>query len=71
MPRMVGGDTEMVCSKLKRGNRFSKPNFELGPSFTTHDAVSNRFNLGRHKVGAQHYRELRISAFTEWSRAVA
>jgi putative transposase len=36
-----------------------------------HAAVSNLFNLGRHKVGAQHYRDLRISAFTEWSRAVA
>jgi putative transposase len=37
----------------------------------THAAVSNLFNLGRHKVGAQHYRDLRISAFTEWSRVVA
>jgi putative transposase len=36
-----------------------------------HAAVSNLFNLGRHKVGAQHYRELRNSAFAEWSRAVA
>ena len=36
-----------------------------------HAAVSNLFNLARHKVGAQHYRDLRISAFTEWSRAVA
>jgi putative transposase len=36
-----------------------------------HAAVSNLFNLGRHKVGAQHYRKLRISAFTEWSMAVA
>jgi putative transposase len=36
-----------------------------------HAAVSNLFNLGRHKVGAQHYRNLRISAFTEWSRAIA
>jgi putative transposase len=36
-----------------------------------HATVSNLFNLGRHKVGAQHYRELRTSAFTEWSRAVA
>ena len=34
-------------------------------------AVSNLFNLGRHLVRAQHYRELRISAFSEWSRAVA
>jgi putative transposase len=37
----------------------------------THAAVTNLFNLGRHKVGAQHYRDLRISAFTEWSSAVA
>ena len=36
-----------------------------------HAAVSNLFDLGRHKVGAQHYRDLRINAFTEWSRAVA
>jgi putative transposase len=36
-----------------------------------HAAVSNLFNLGRHLVGAEHYRDLRISAFVEWSRAVA
>ena len=36
-----------------------------------HAAVSNLFNLGRHLVRAQHYRDLRISAFEEWSRAVA
>ena len=36
-----------------------------------HAAVSNLFNLGRHLVRAQHYRNLRVSAFTEWSRAVA
>jgi putative transposase len=36
-----------------------------------HAAVSNLFNLGRHKARAQHYRDLRISAFTEWSRVVA
>ena len=34
-------------------------------------AVSNLFNLGRHLVSAEHYRDLRISAFTEWGRAVA
>ena len=34
-----------------------------------HAAVSNLFNLGRHKVRAQHYRDLRVSAFAEWSRA--
>jgi putative transposase len=35
-----------------------------------HAAVSYLFNLGRHKVDAHHYRDLRISAFNEWSRAV-
>jgi putative transposase len=36
-----------------------------------HAAVSNLFNLGRHLVGADHYRNLRISALEEWGRAVA
>jgi putative transposase len=34
-------------------------------------AVHNLFNLGRHLVRAEHYRDLRVSAFNEWSRAVA
>ena len=36
-----------------------------------HAAVSNLFNLGRHLVRAGQYRNLRMSAFAEWSRAVA
>jgi hypothetical protein len=36
-----------------------------------HAAVSNLFNLGRHLVRAEHYRDLRMSAFAEWSKAVA
>jgi putative transposase len=36
-----------------------------------HAAVYNLFNLGRHLVRAEHYRDLRISAFEEWGRAVA
>jgi len=36
-----------------------------------HAAVSNLFNLGRHLVKAEHYRNLRISAFNDWKRAVA
>jgi putative transposase len=36
-----------------------------------HAPVQNLFNLFRHLVSAQHYRTLRISAFAEWSRAVA
>ena len=38
---------------------------------SAHAAVQNLFNLGRHLVGAQPYRDLRISAFGEWSSAVA
>ena len=36
-----------------------------------HAAVYNLLNLGRHLVRAEHYRDLRISAFEEWGRAVA
>ena len=36
-----------------------------------HAVVSNLFNLGRHLVSAIHYRNLRVSAFSEWSKAVA
>ena len=38
---------------------------------TTHAAVQNLFDLGRHLVRALHYRDLRVSAFNEWSRAEA
>ena len=38
---------------------------------TAHAAVHNLFNLGRHLVRAEHYRGLRVSALSEWSRAVA
>jgi putative transposase len=36
-----------------------------------HAAVSNLFNLGRHLVSVEHYMNLKISAFKEWSRVVA
>jgi putative transposase len=36
-----------------------------------HAAVQNLFNLGRHLVRAKHYRNLGVSAFSEWSRVVA
>jgi hypothetical protein len=71
MPRLVGGNAELIGGKLKIWKRFLKPNFGPLLSVRTHAAVSNLFNLGRHKVGAQHYRNLRISALTAWSSAVA
>jgi putative transposase len=36
-----------------------------------HAAVYNLFNIGRHMVAANHYRDLRKSAFAESSRAAA
>jgi putative transposase len=55
----------------ERGMRRFKSTTQAQRFLGAHAAVSNLFNLGRHKVGAQHYRDLRISAFGEWSRAVA
>ena len=34
-------------------------------------SVYNQANVGRHLVRAQHYLDLRASAFIDWSRAVA
>ena len=36
-----------------------------------HAVVSYLFNLGRHLMSAEHYRNLRTSALPEWSRTVA
>ena len=55
----------------ERGMRRFKPVGQAQRFLGAHAAVSNLFNLGRHLVRAEHYRNLRISAFTEWSSAVA
>jgi len=36
-----------------------------------HSVVRNVFNLGRHLVRAQHYRNLREGAFGQWATVVA
>ena len=54
----------------ERGMRKFKSVRQAQRFLGAHAAVSNLFNLGRHLVRAQHYRDLRISAFAEWSRAV-
>ncbi len=36
-----------------------------------HAAIYNLFNIGRHLVRAQHYRDLRASAFGRWAEVVA
>jgi len=55
----------------ERGMRKFKSVCQAQRFLSAHAAVSNLFNLGRHLVRAEHYRNLRVSAFGEWSRAVA
>jgi putative transposase len=56
----------------ERGMRRFKSVRQAQRFLDAHAAVANLFNLGRHLVGAEeHYRNLRVSAFAEWSSAVA
>ena len=55
----------------ERGMRKFKSVRQAQRFFTVHAAVTNLFNLGRHLVNAEHYRNLRIGAFSEWGNAVA
>jgi putative transposase len=55
----------------ERGMRRFKSIGQAQRFVTSHAALQNLFNLGRHLVRAQHYRDLRVAAFGEWSRAVA
>ena len=55
----------------ERGMRKFKSVGQAQKFLSPHAAVSTLVNLGRHLVGAEHYRNLRVSAFEEWSRAVA
>jgi putative transposase len=49
----------------ERGMRGFKSIRQTQRFVTAHAAVHNLFNLGRHLVSAEHYRNLRTSAFTE------
>ena len=55
----------------ERGMRKFKSVKQAKRFLGAHAAVSNLFNLGRHLVSANHYRDLRINAFEECSRMVA
>ena len=54
----------------ERGMRRFKSTRQAQRFLGAHAGVSNLFNLGRHLVRAEHYRNLREGAFAEWSRAV-
>jgi putative transposase len=55
----------------ERGMRGFKSFKQTQRFLGAHAAVSNLFNLGRHLVRAEHKINIRESAFSEWSRAVA
>ena len=55
----------------ERGMRRFKSIGQAQRFLGTHAAGYNQFNLGRHLIGAEHNRNLRISAFSECSRAAA
>ena len=55
----------------ERGMRRFKSTSQAQRFLRAHAAVSNLFNLGRHLVRAEHYRNLRESVFADWCRAVA
>ena len=53
----------------ERGMRRFKSVSQAQRFLGAHAALYNLFSLGRHLVRADHYQNLRTSAFTEWSRA--
>ncbi|MEH6588293.1 MAG: hypothetical protein V7720_17200 [Halioglobus sp.] len=73
LPRFIGYEATRERERGMRGpaSRKFKSVRQAQRFLGTHAAVSNLFNLGRHLVRAQLYRDLRVSALNEWSRAVA
>lgn len=59
-----------VTRVRERGMRKFKSIAQVRRFLGNHAAVSNLFNLGRHLVSADNYRNLRRSSFSEWRRAV-
>jgi putative transposase len=55
----------------ERGMRRFKSISQAQRFVTAHAAVQNLFDPGRHLVRAEHYRDLRVTAFNEWSRVIA
>ena len=55
----------------ERGMRKFKSVRQAQRFLGAHAAVSNLFNLGRHLISAEHHRNLRAAAFTDWGMAVA
>jgi len=66
-----GAEQSHEATKVReRGMRRFKSLAQAQRFVTAHAAVQNLFNLGRHLVRAEHYRNLRVTVFRDWSRAV-
>jgi putative transposase len=52
----------------KRGMRRFKSTHQAQRFLSSHAAVHNLFNLGRHLISARHYRMFRQRAFASWKR---
>ena len=80
MPDVIHGNSQYENNRVEQSHEPTRVRERVMQKFKStgqaqrflgaHAAVSNLFNVCRHKVGAQHYRDLRGSAFAEWSRAV-
>ena len=55
----------------ERGMRRFKSIGQAQRFLGVHASIYNLFNLGRHLVSAEHYRNLRVDAFGRWTEAVA
>ncbi len=55
----------------ERGMRRFKSTHQAQRFLSTHAAVYNLFNLGRHLISAKHYRVFRQRAFASWNCATA
>jgi putative transposase len=55
----------------ERGMRRFKSTRQAQRFLGVHAAVYNLFNLGRHLVSANHYRDLRQGAFSSWDSVTA
>ncbi|MFT6288511.1 MAG: putative transposase [Alcanivorax sp.] len=81
MPNVIHDNSQYVNNRAEQSHEATRVRERRMRKFKSvgqaqrflgaHAAVSNLFNLGRHLVRAEHYRNLRESAFADWSRAVA
>ncbi|MFT6957797.1 MAG: putative transposase [Halieaceae bacterium] len=81
MPNVIHDNSQYVNTRAEQSHEATRVRERRMRKFKSvgqaqrflgaHAAVSNLFNLGRHLVRAEHYRNLRESAFADWSRAVA